>query len=169
MTEDYRSREEQWDEQWPSSEEEARARSASDDVTSLDEMSGFPETVGTTDPLAAARDAEPYMPPTDPPVLPGGTEGIHVATGFGISAEEEAATDPMPRGDEDIHDQAVLALSQDSLTSHYTWEVEVDEGVISLGGRVPSVDDAEHATWMLGELPGVVDVIDNTTVDPHMP
>lgn len=166
-TESYRDRENQWDEQWPTQEnEESGYGGAEPDAD--DEVMPFPQVVGTTDPLEAVRDAEPYMPPTDPPVLPGGSDAIHVATGFGISPEEEAANDPLPRGDEDIRQQVILALEQDSLTSLYDFRVEVEDGVVRLTGLVPSLDDAEHATWMLGELPGVVDVIDDTTLEPTL-
>ena len=63
----------------------------------LDEMAN-----ATNDPMVAADYAEPYVPPTDPPVIPtGGPDNIEVADGFaGTSegAEERAGV----LGDEEI-------------------------------------------------------------------
>ncbi len=163
-TESYRARERQWDDQWPSSPNEENEHELSEtDIEN--ELMPFPDVVGVEDAAHATEDAEPYMPPLDPPVLPGGRDGVHVATGFGMSADEEAANSPAPRGDEDIRDQAILLLRQDSLASHYPLNVQVHDGVVRLTGRAASVDDIDHAMSVLGELPGVVDVEDHTTLD----
>jgi hypothetical protein len=164
---EYEARERMWDDQWP----RAARRGISHPTTESDvdnELMPYPETVGTSDPLVAIHDAEPYSPPVDPPVLPGGEEGIHVASGFGQSTDEEAWDNPPPRGDEDIREQAVRALQQDSLTSHYQLYVDVEQGIIRLTGSVPSLDDVDHAMAVLTELPGVVDVLDETTLDPAL-
>jgi hypothetical protein len=162
---DYTARENMWDQAWPTTSAEATEHPLEEPDT-LDAVSPFPETVGTSDPIRATRDAEPYTPPTDPPVLPGGEEGVHVATGFGFSPEEEAYHDPAPRGDEDIRAEALLTLQQDSLTSKYPLDVRVNRGVVHLRGEVPSIDDAEHAQAVLSNLSGVVDVVDDTTLAP---
>jgi hypothetical protein len=163
-TDDYQARENLWDEAWPSrGEEQAHGP---DEPDNLDEELPFPEVVGTTDSLESVRDAEPYTPPIDPPVLPGGQEAIHVATGFGLSTDEEDYAEPLPRGDEDIRDEVMRLLQDDSATSKLPLEVEVDQGVVRLYGAVPSIDDAEAATVLIGNLRGVVDVIDETTIVP---
>ncbi|MGI8968512.1 MAG: BON domain-containing protein [Chloroflexota bacterium] len=165
--ESYAARERQWDDQWPTSMQEDGVHGTNEpDVTN--EVMPFPDVAGTMDPAEATRDAEPYMPPVDPPVLPGGRDGVTVATGFGISPEEEAQHDRRPLGDEDIRDQALLTLQQDSLSNQYNLDVRVNQGVVHLVGGLPSVDDADHITSVLGELPGVVDVIDDTTLDPTL-
>jgi hypothetical protein len=162
-TETYREREDAWDQQWP----ETGAHGHSDaEPDNDDEETGFPGMVGTSDPIVAVRDAEPYSPPVDPPVLPGGREGISVATGFGFSPGEEAAQDPTPRGDEDVLEQVLLTLRQDSVTSTYSLDVVVDNGVVTIRGAIGSLDEAEHAQAVVGELPGVVDVVDDTTLTP---
>lgn len=165
-TQDYTARENLWDQQWPTTGEEGGEHSGLE-PDSLDEMSAFPDVVGTSDVIEAVRDAEPYMPPVDPPVLAGGDEGIHTATGFGTDVEEEMYHEPLPHGDEDIRDEALLTLHQDSLTSRYPLDVDVNQGVVTLRGRVPSFDDAEYASTLLGNLPGVVDVVDQTDLDPN--
>jgi hypothetical protein len=167
VDQEYDSREHQWDDAWPTTDAETSAHPAGEaDVDN--EVMPFPEVAGTYDVEEAVRDAEPYVPPTDPPVLPGGYEAVHVATGFGLDAEEEAARGGEPRGDFDIQEQALLMLQQDSLTSRYGLDADVNEGVVRITGRVPSLDDAEHAMAIVGELSGVVDVVDDTVVDPNM-
>jgi hypothetical protein len=163
----YNSREHQWDDAWPSGGDGPGDHPA-DELDLEDEVMPFPEVSGTHDAEEAVRDAEPYVPPTDPPVLPGGYEGVHVATGFGLSPEEEAADGGEPRGDYDLQELALVTLQQDSLTSHYELVPRVRNGVIHLTGRVPSFDDAEHAMSILDELPGVVEVVDDTTLDPTL-
>ena len=161
----YQKRENLWDEQMPVDDSATEHPFNEPDLDS--EESPYPETVGTSDPLVAVRDQEPYMPPIEPPVVPGGTEGIRVATGFGESPEEEAVRDGAPRGDEDIQDMALRVLQEDSMTSTLDLDVRVRDAVIYLRGRVASVDDAEYAQSVLGELPGVVDVVDDTEFDPN--
>lgn len=164
-TQSYKSRENLWDEQWP---EEGISRSGHDSDTDADgELTAFPDAVGTSDPVQSARDAEPYDPPIDPPVLPGGKYGVHVATGFGSSAEEEATRDHETRDDEDIRQEVVLTLHDDSLTSKYPLHAAVVAGVVRLTGHIPSSVDAEYAQTLLSNLPGVVDVVDDTTSDPN--
>lgn len=161
----YTARENVWDEAWPETGHHAGDHPPTEADTA-DELAPFPEVAGTSDSMESVRDAEPYMAPTDPPVLPGGPEGIHVGVGFGTSSEEEAAGDRQPRGDEDIHDESLRALKNDSLTSRYPLEVDVRQGVVRLKGQVQSIEDAEHAASIVGNLPGVVDVVDETTLEP---
>lgn len=166
-SEDYSARENMWDQAWPTSEGSAGAHPL-EEPDNLDEDSPFPAVAGTSEGMEAVRDGEPYIPPMDPPVLPGGREGIHIATGFGTDAETEASQDQPLRGDIDIEEEVFLLLRQDSLTSKYPLDVEVDQGVVRITGQVPSFEDAEHAQSIISELDGVVDVVDDTTVVPTM-
>lgn len=165
-TQSYESRENLWDEQWP--EEGAEGSGHAADSDDEGELTAYPGVVGTTDAIQSVRDAEPYDPPTDPPVLPGGRYGVHVATGFGESAQQEATVDDDTRDDEDIRREVVLTLHHDSLTSKYPLHAAVVNGVVRLTGHIPSADDAEYAQTLLSNVPGVVDVVDDTTIDPNV-
>jgi hypothetical protein len=165
-TQSYESREKLWDEQWP--EDGVETAGHESDIDDEGELTAYPGSVGTDDPIQSVRDAEPYDPPIDPPVLPGGRDGIHVATGFGESAEEEAEADDDTRDDEDIRREVVLTLRHDSLTSKYPLHAAVVNGVVRLTGRIPSADDAEYAQTLLSNVPGVVDVVDDTTIDTNV-
>ena len=159
----YSSRERLWEDQWPEDGESGADHAG--DTDSNGGLTPFPDEVGTTDPIAAARDAEPYSPPSDPPVLPGGKYGVHVATGFGESAEQEAERDNATLDDEDIRQSVIQTLEDDSLTSKYVLHAAVVNGVVRLTGWVPSADDAEYAQTLASNVPGVVDVLDDTTID----
>lgn len=161
------ARERQWDDQWPAtSTPEAEAHG--DELADQDEQISFPGSVGTVDPIHAMSDAEPYMPPIDPPVLPGGDEGVVIGDGFGIPSDEEELEASHRDGDEAIRDRAIRALRRDSLTSHYDLKVRVRHGVVRLTGRVPTIDDGDYAANVLSNIPGVEDVEDETTLDPSL-
>ena len=162
---DYVARENLWDEQSPQTDQSTGHDAETDD---LDELTPFPNAVGTSDALEAVRDAEPYDPPTDPPVLPGGRYGVHIATGFGESALQEAADDGASMDDEDIRQEVVLTLAQDSLTSKLSLRAAVANGVVRLTGGVSSIEDAEYAESLVSNVPGVQDVLDETTIDPNI-
>lgn len=163
--EEYAARENMWDQQWPSPTTET-SRHGVDELDTGDELSPFPDSVGTSDVIESVRDAEPYTPPIDPPVLPGGRDGIHVATGFGTSAEEVSVLEDVPRGDEDIREEVMMVLSQDSLTSQYRLQVAVRNGIVHVVGLVTSTEYAEYAAAMIDNLPGVIEVVDDTTLEP---
>ncbi|HZS94165.1 MAG TPA: BON domain-containing protein [Chloroflexota bacterium] len=162
-SDDYQKRENLWDEQWPGP---PNTDHPPEEPDNLDEELAFPESVGTSDVIESVRDQEPYSPPTDPPVLPGGPEGIHVATGFGRSAEEEQAGNPPPRGDEDLREEILLLLREDSDANTLPLDVDVQGGIVRLVGPVPSALDAERVTTLIGNVQGVVDVIDDTLIEP---
>src|SRR5947209_6056657 len=122
---EYTRSENLWDQQWPAEGVDTQGEHSAAELDNADELTPFPGEVGTSDEIEAVRDAQPYTPPVDPPVLPGGREGIHVATGFGLSVDEEAAQDPPPRGDEDIREEVLLVLHQDSLASQLPLRAEV--------------------------------------------
>jgi BON domain len=58
------------------------------------------------------------------------------------------------------------ATVQDSLTSGYAFDVDVREGFAYLRGTVQSIEDADHAVALLGTTPRVIDVVDETTLEP---
>jgi hypothetical protein len=167
-SDDYEARENLWDQQWPGDSEAERVH-PTEEIGDEDEMSGFPDAVGTRDPMESVRDAEPYIPPIDPPVLPGGAEAIHTATGFGTDVEEETSRGTPYEHDADLEEEVLLLLRQDSLASHWTVQPTVVDGVVTLKGTVPTVQDAEYIQSIVGEIRGVQDVEDEMTVNPDVP
>ena len=54
------------------------------------------------------------------------------------------------------------------MTSHYDLIAEVNDAVITIRGAVTDLDDAEHALSIVGEMPGIADVVDELTLDPNL-
>jgi len=133
---------------------------ASDPNRSEPEMDpDFTDDLGTTDPEVATAEAVPYYPPTDPVVRPStDEESLEILSGFGAGAEVAESDEAGTPGDEDIAETVAAALRRDAMTSDLAITVLVRNGVVYLRGDVPSVDDAEAAEAIAGDVPGVVEV-----------
>ncbi len=118
----------------------------------------------TSDPLVAADYAEPYIAPTDPPVVPGGRDTIEVAQGFAGTSEgaEDRAGTP---GDDEITERVRDLLRTDAATSSLNLHVNTVDGVVYLRGQVQSLDDTDLAADVASRIPGVVDVVDEMRVE----
>ncbi len=112
-----------------------------------------------------------YFPPTDPvlgigsdgngnPVVEGGWE----PTSMTDTDVERSAEDDIP-GDEALADAVRDALARDASTEALALNVSVNAGVVRIHGRVPDLEDAENAESVASEVPGVREVIDDTTVE----
>jgi osmotically-inducible protein OsmY len=127
-------------------------------------------------PLHDAGTARPYFPPTDP-VVRFGAHGAEVLGGFsatsmetlvedGEESPEDEADDERRggRGDEQIATDVRRELAEDAATTDLTLRVHVENGVVSLRGKVPSLADAEAAEEVAARVPGVVGVDEELTI-----
>ena len=126
------------------------------------EIQPFAEPV-ETDPTQAVEEAEPYFPPTDPVVRVDEKGETRIAGGFGTGEAPEqrpsSAAGDVP-SDEALEDLAHRALRLDASTAHLHLKVGVLEGVVRLRGPIEDEADAENALAVAGDVPGVIDVID---------
>lgn len=119
----------------------------------------FTDEPGTTDPQIAAAEGVPYYPPTDPVVRPSNdAEEIDILNGFATGSLDDAAIANAPRGDDEIADEVARLLQDDALTSELHIGVRVVDGVVFLGGEVPTLDDAENAEAVASNVAGVAEV-----------
>jgi osmotically-inducible protein OsmY len=138
----------------------------------------FSDQAILTDPVAAPgpsdSDEDPvgdgdvvYVPPTDPVVGMSETGHLEVLNGFGIdSAEvevEPSALDNQP-GDEALAEAVLRELREDAATTDLHLHVIVRNGVAHLRGVVEGIEDAENAEAVAGRVPGIVEVMEETTV-----
>ncbi|MBI4494851.1 MAG: BON domain-containing protein [Chloroflexi bacterium] len=131
----------------------------------------FTDEVGTTDPIEAVEDGEPYFPPTDPVIAPASKaeEGVEVVGGFtptsmdDVGAEGETELGQLP-GDEQIHAAVVRELREDALTADLRIAVVVRDGVVHLRGRVPSLEDADAAEEVAARVEGVAEVMEELEI-----
>jgi len=157
----------------------ADAESLEDDVP--DEEDDFAAFPGTTDQIQVIEEGETYIPPIDPVVEPStGYQELEIVGGFQTEAtddtdEEEqeafedsvafdAETRVIERDDDDILDDVVRELREDSETTTLKLNVRVVRGVVYLHGKVQSIDDAENAESVASRIPGVVSVEDRTDI-----
>lgn len=144
--------------------------STNPDVLDLDgewreesEEPDFMQDPGTTDIIESVEEAEPYFPPTDPPVGRRPQTNARVIGGFSLDSLEEP-TEPedhplrLQLNDDEIAEQVRYALDADSYTSDLNIEVQVENGVVHLTGKVGSLQDVEQAEEVAGAVTGVDEV-----------
>jgi alkanesulfonate monooxygenase SsuD/methylene tetrahydromethanopterin reductase-like flavin-dependent oxidoreductase (luciferase family) len=120
----------------------------------------------TFDPYEADDQGLTYTPPTDPPVMLVDEDetGVEIAAGFAQSMEEiEPSVEDLPENvennDLDIQQDIEQALRYNSETMHLNnVHVEVADGVVTLTGTVPTMDDLGLVYEIVYDMEGVVEV-----------
>jgi hypothetical protein len=132
----------------------------------------FNDDIGTTNTARATDEAEPYFPPTDPPIrrAPNSQQGIEVVGGFApTSLDAPIDLEQLPtallRGDDEIAREVNLALSEDAATGDLEIRVIVHNGIVFLHGTVPTLTDADSAEDVASRVPNVVEVREELDVE----
>jgi hypothetical protein len=125
----------------------------------------------TDDPLEATEEGLTYVPPVDPPVVPGEDGEPEVAAGFGQSALAEPYDadhhgELLPTDDE-VSDRVREAIRAESATSEYADAVEIETagGIVRLRGVVADLVDEENLVAAAERVSGVTEVIDDLEVE----
>jgi len=118
----------------------------------------------TDDPAEAAEEGLTWVPPTDPPVVPGAHGDPEVAAGFGTTAIDEPF-------DADHHDEAIWgedevtarvydALRADALATQYIDDLHVESAgaVVRISGIVDDLEDEEQILAVAADVAGVREV-----------
>jgi hypothetical protein len=129
----------------------------------------FADSPGTTDIIEAIEEGEPYFPPTDPPVRPDRLDNAGMLGGFAATSLEEPTDDVdhpirLLTNDEEIAERVRYALAADAYTTDLNIEVEVNNGTVYLTGRVASLEEAEQAEQVAGDVAGVEEVEENLEI-----
>jgi osmotically-inducible protein OsmY len=137
-----------------------------DDVPDSEiEVEPFDQPV-ETDPTRAVEEAEPYFPPTDPVVRTDRKGETQIAGGFGtgepVEQSSHAVTKDVP-SDEALEDLVHRALRLDASTAHLHLKVGVSQGIVRVQGAIEDESDAENALAVAGDVPGVIEVVDELT------
>ncbi|MBC8163556.1 MAG: BON domain-containing protein [Roseiflexaceae bacterium] len=127
----------------------------------------------TNDPIEAIEEGYTYVPPIDPPVVPGDPgdyDTARVASGFAGSSLDEAYnvdthSEFVPADDEMVA-RVRDALRADSSTNAFAARITIAarEGIITLRGRVDDMVDSDNALAVAGYVEGVEDVVDEIEV-----
>lgn len=120
----------------------------------------------------AAEEGMTWIPPIDPPVVPDhqDPEGIKIAAGFGITADDEpydedhhGETVPV---DDEMADRVREALTANAATSAYAdrLAIGVIDGRVAVRGVVDDIVDTDNVIEVISSVTGVVEVKDELEV-----
>jgi len=144
------------------------------EVAGLDLLTDLELRAGeTSDPLVASDEAATYVPPIDPPVIPGHAGSLanaEIASGLGVSALEEPYDEwhhsSFLPSDDEMSARVREALRADSSTSAYADSIDIDtrDGVVILRGMVDDLIDNDNVLAVASDVAGVVEVVDRLRV-----
>ncbi len=127
----------------------------------------------TDNPFEAIAEGMPYVPPSDPPTVPG-AEGEHenaqIASGMSASALEEPYDEDHHRSfypaDDEMSARVRDALRADSSTTPYADVITVitRDSVVILRGEVEDLTDNDNLVAVAGYVADVTEVIDELKV-----
>lgn len=119
----------------------------------------------TQDANVAAEEGEAWIPPTDPPVVPGDGGQPRVAAGFGATSIEEPF-DADHHADENLAEderteRVLEALRSDAATSALAegLHVTTDGDRVFVGGEVDDIDDEDRVLEVASTVTGVGEVV----------
>jgi hypothetical protein len=125
----------------------------------------------TDDPMEAVEEGFTYVPPIDPPIVPGGGyDGAEVASGLGPSALDESYDEDhhnsFLEADDEVSARVREALRADSSTTQYAdrIEIEVRGAVVTLRGEVDDLVDSDNLLAVAEYVEGVDEVVDELRV-----
>jgi hypothetical protein len=127
----------------------------------------------TADPLLASDEGVTYVPPIDPPVIPGRTGSLanaEIASGLGVSAldepYDEAHHGSFLPDDDEVSARVREALRADSSTWRYADSIAIEtrDSVVILRGEVDDLIDNDNLLAVASDVTGVAEVVDGLRV-----
>jgi hypothetical protein len=131
-----------------------------------------PATGMSDDPLVASEEGVPYDPPTDrvmtqPRLDEGGSDwaGSPPDDAAALAADESISVpDDEPRRDDGLLAAVLAELRASDVVAGDRIEVAVRGTTVYLRGEVESIDVGDEIAGMVGDVPGVDEVVDETSV-----
>jgi hypothetical protein len=126
----------------------------------------------TDDPMVASQEGLAYVPPMDPPVAtdPDDPQGLRVAAGFGMSADDEPYdsdhhSELLPVSDE-FEARIREALRADASTTAYAdlLAIGTRNRTVAVRGLVDDIDDSDNVVDVISRVTGVDEVIDELEI-----
>ena len=125
----------------------------------------------TTDPLVAIEEGEVWIAPSDPPVVPSDDpEGIEIAAGPGVAADDEPYDDSHGSGALDaegsLNARIREALRADASTSPLADRLAIAMvgSTAVIRGPVDGIEDSDAIIEVASRVAGVADVRDETEI-----
>lgn len=130
-----------------------------------------PATGETDDYLVAREEGVPYVPPTERVVSDArGAGGVDVAGTDATDAGELERNDSVqpddgkPASDDELQADVIEALRASDVVSGDRIRVAVNGTRVTLRGEVESIDVSDEILGIVGDVPGVTDVVDELEV-----
>jgi hypothetical protein len=120
----------------------------------------------TDDVMEAVAEGYTYVPPIDPPIVPGGWANAEIASGLGVSAldepYDEAHHSSFLPSDDEVSARVREALRADSSTTAYADRIAIATrgGVVTLRGVVDDLIDNDNLLAVAAYVEGVQEVVD---------
>jgi len=129
----------------------------------------FTTDPGTTDVIEAVEGEETYFPPTDPVIRISRNQDATTLGGFAeTSLEEPSEPEDHPlrlqNNDEELAERVRYALATDSYTADLNIDVEVEDAVAFLRGKVGSLDDIQQVEEVAGSVQGIDEVVEELEI-----
>jgi hypothetical protein len=125
----------------------------------------------TDDPMEAVEEGFTYVPPIDPPTVPGaGLQNAEVASGLGTSALDEPYDEDhhgsFLNADDEVAGRVREALRADSSTTSYVNRIAIEarDGIVTLRGIVDDLVDGDNIIAVAEYVDGVEEVVDELRV-----
>ena len=125
----------------------------------------------TDDVMEAVEEGFTYIPPIDPPTVPGGgLQNAEIASGLGSSALDEPYDedhhDSFLNADDEVVARVREALRADSSTTQYAdrLAIEATDGVVTVRGTVADLVDSDNILAVAEYVDGVDEVVDELRV-----
>jgi hypothetical protein len=125
----------------------------------------------TDDPIEAIEEGMTYVPPIDPPTVPGdGYENAEIAAGLGVDALDEPYDedhhDTFLEADDEVEARVREALRADSSTTQYARRIAIEArgGIVTLRGEVDDLIDSDNLLAVAEYVDGVEEVVDELRV-----
>jgi hypothetical protein len=125
----------------------------------------------TDDPMEAVEEGFTYVPPIDPPTVPGGDlQNAEVASGLGVSALDEPYDedhhDSFLNADDEVVARVREALRADSSTTQYAERIAIEarRGIVTVRGMVDDLVDTDNILAVAEYVEGVEEVVDELRV-----
>ena len=122
-----------------------------------------PATGETEDPLVASQEGVPWVPPSERVVRPATAdeEGADIA---GAATTDEEQLEFENGEEEPLLVRALEALRSSDVTAGDRIQVDAAGSTIWVRGQVESIEVADEILGILGDLPGVTEVVDELDI-----
>ena len=118
-----------------------------------------PATGQTDDYLVAQQEGVPYVPPTERTTTESGTDAEELERNDMVQPDDQ-----MPARDEELLADVIEALRVGDMVAGDRIQLAVNGSQVIVRGQVDSIDVSDEVLAIVGDVPGVTDVVDELEV-----